>query len=366
MSYVTVWLEMEPDSRRGLLSCWFCCPVCLTVVHEWLCRQGAHADVGRIPPGIGDLGNAQWVINPSQCKWTVVVSTHEVVVHCGEQTGLHVLLSHHHPPPPAPPLMCQCWSAGRTPLIALSMATLYPAPISSPPESVIQFQNTSILRCLQRLVLVWPSFVSFCPRLRSLRRDSSCRSCTNVLGSVPLMFVIPTAFLFLFFLNYFQLRGRMHLRTRPLTSLHVETFWVCFPKTIVFTQANKSVSGRFCHGLKHRAGNKLHIHVCDNKLMDANVRSPSPTPPTWLLSLTTIAKCLPIHKCVLYLCLKRNSPLKKNAKFAFSSFAFEVLSPHLAVKCFFYLQGLNLSTFESEWVRSVKGQTGVFVAVFII
>lgn len=33
---------------------------------------------------------------------------------------------------------------------------------------------------------------------------------------------------------------------------------------------------------------------------------------------------------------------------------------------FFYLQGLNLSTFESEWVRSVKGQTGVFVAVFMI
>lgn len=64
MSYVAVWLEIETDSRRGLLSCWFCCPVCLTVVHGWLCRQGAHADVGSIPSGIGDLGNAQWVINP--------------------------------------------------------------------------------------------------------------------------------------------------------------------------------------------------------------------------------------------------------------------------------------------------------------
>lgn len=72
------------------------------------------------------------------------------------------------------------------------------------------------------------------------------------------------------------------------------------------------MSGCFCHGLKYRGGNKPHIHVSDNRLMDANVCWAFPTPPTWLLRLSKIRKCLHICKCMLYLywiCSNRPSGL---------------------------------------------------------
>lgn len=149
----------------------------------------------------------------SQCKSTVIAPTRLTMrwsctaVNRHDFTFCWVIA-----PPPAPPPDVSVLVCRENPLIVPSMATLYPAPISSPPESMIQFQNTSILRCLQRLVPVWLSFVStfscsentwifqntplFCPRLLSVRIDSSCRSCTNVLGSVPVMFVIPTVLFF--------------------------------------------------------------------------------------------------------------------------------------------------------------------------
>lgn len=81
----------------------------------------------------------------------------------------------------------------------------------------------------------------------------------------------------------------------------LEHFGCVFQERLYLHTANKSVSGRFCHGLKHRGGNKPHIHVSDNRLMDANVCWAFPTPPTWLLRLTKIWKCLHICKCMLYL-----------------------------------------------------------------
>lgn len=157
----------------------------------------------------------------------------------------------------------------------------------------------------------------------------------------------------------------MHLRTRPLTSLHVETFWVCFPKTIVFTQANKSVSGRFCHGLKHRAGNKLHIHVCDNKLMDANALALSHSTHLTFESDHDCKVFAHPQMCALFV-FKKKLPFKKKCKVCIFFICIRGFISSSGRQVFFYLQGLNLSTFESEWVRSVKGQTGVFVAVFII
>lgn len=71
---------------------------------------------------------------------------------------------------------------------------------------------------------------------------------------------------------------------------------------------------------------------------------------------------------------QKETPLKKKTNFllvlqrislaAFFTCILGFISSSVRqVVFFFYLQGLNLSTFESEWVRSVKGQTGVFVAL---
>lgn len=97
---------------------------------------------------------------------------HEVVVRCAlnkhDFTFCWVI-------PPAPPPDVSVLQSAWITLTALSMAVLYPEPSSSPPESTIQVQNKLILWCLQRLVLVWLSFVSTfsCRKHMSFPKHSS-------------------------------------------------------------------------------------------------------------------------------------------------------------------------------------------------
>lgn len=191
-------------------------------------------------------------------------------------------------------------------MIALSMAALYQQPNSRPPESMTQVQNTSILRSLQRLGPCLPficlhfscakytrthftkrsSFLS----KAGLREDGlrllithkfSCHTPCDVCSRVVLLVKK----------KYLQLRDRHYLRiANSLLCMFamLKHFGCVFQERLYLHTANKSVSGRFCHGLKHRGGNKPHIHVSDNRLMDANVCWAFPTPPTWLLRLTKI------------------------------------------------------------------------------
>lgn len=191
----------------------FCCPAYLTVAHEWLCRQGAHTHThtrthvdGEYPLG-GIL--TQWVINPPSGKiirdcFNAV--DQEVVVRWGEQTWLHILLS--HPSPSPPPLdVSVLQSAGITQwslsqwLRCISSQTQDPPKVwrrsSTGPKHIditdsafvcLSFVSTSLAQKTHGHI--FQSAPLFFPRLDSVKTDWGCRLRTNVLASLLVTFVL--------------------------------------------------------------------------------------------------------------------------------------------------------------------------------
>lgn len=177
-----------------------------------------------------------------------------------------------------------------------------------------QFQNTLILQCLWP-VFVWLSFVS-----TSLAQKTH----GHILQSTPLLFprlelsedglrlliTHKCSWLISCDVCYWAvLWGKKNWDCRnwelviSLLCLFatLEHFGCVFQKRLYLHMANKSASGRFCHGFKDRGGNTPHILVSDNRLMAANVCWACPTQHTWRLRLTKIRKCSPVCKCMLYL-----------------------------------------------------------------